>query len=86
MIDIITIEQKTFVITAIHGGHMRVEGHDVAEGLHVSDEGGLTARPYRFETGRNPTMTRAKIRSSHRRITVAESRRIVSHIQRGPQA
>ena len=86
MIDIITIEQKTFVITAIHGGHMRVEGHDVAEGLHVGDEGGLTPRPYRFETGRNPTMARVKICSSHRRVTVPESRRIVSRIQRGHQA
>ncbi len=30
---------------------MRVEGHEVAEGLHVQDEGGLTARLYRFEAG-----------------------------------
>ncbi len=30
---------------------MRFEGHDVAEGLHVKDEGALTARLYRFEAG-----------------------------------
>ncbi len=27
----------------MHGGHMRIEGHEVTEGLHVQDEGGLTA-------------------------------------------
>ncbi|NOR67132.1 MAG: hypothetical protein GQ528_07235 [Woeseiaceae bacterium] len=51
---------------------MRVEGHEVAEGLHVRDDGDLSAQPYRFETGRNPTMARVKIRSSHRRVTVAK--------------
>ena len=84
--DIITIQQRIFVIFAIHRSPMRVAGHEVAEGLNVRDECGLTARPYRSETGRNPTMARAKILSSHRRVTVAESRRIVSRNQRGRQA
>jgi len=30
---------------------MRLEGHEVAEGLHIQDEGGLTTRLYRFEAG-----------------------------------
>jgi len=82
----ITIEQNIFVISTIHGSHMGVEGQEVAEGLHVHDQGGLTERPYRTETGRNPTMAHVKIRSSHRRVTVAESRRNDSRIQRGRQA
>ena len=64
---------------------MWVEGHEVAEGLHGRDEGGLSARPYRFEDGRNPTMARVKMPSSHHRVTVAESRRIISRNQRGRQ-
>lgn len=30
---------------------IRVEGHDVAEGLHVQDEGGLTVRCHDLEAG-----------------------------------
>ncbi len=65
---------------------MRVEGHEVAEGLHVQVEGGLAARLYRFKTGRNPTMAYVKMSSSYRLVTVAESRRIVSQNQKGHQA
>jgi len=65
---------------------MRVEGHEVAESQHVRDKDGLTARPYRFETGRNPAMARAKIFGSHRRATVPTSRKIIPRIQRGRRA
>ena len=37
------------------GMDMRVEGHEVAEGLHVQDEGGLTARLYNRKNA-NPIM------------------------------
>ena len=30
---------------------MRVEGHQITESLHIQNEGGLTARLYRFEAG-----------------------------------
>ncbi len=37
------------------GMDMRVEGHEVAEGLHVQDERGLTARLYNKKNA-NPIM------------------------------